>query len=789
MANDGPLISCILPTFNRRGFLPHAIQYFFRQDYANKELLVVDDGGDPVGDLIPQHPQVRYLRLPQKITLGAKLNLCCAETRGPIIAQWDDDDWYAPDRLSRQMEALQRTGTQVCGISDLLYYDITRGTGHRYVYPNEARPWVLGASLFFRRELWEANRFADVDIGMDALFVWAAPPQAVLALPQPRFAVHLIHGTNVSPKSPHGSWWSDHPVGEIQQLMGDDWKYYAPDGVSALNFPRPRVEIVEVAAPAAAPVPARVPKPTANLYACLVHEARDCVLDLCRNLRYVDRESTILLYNGGQDPGLLAPDPELDELGVVIHPSPRPMRWGALHDFAFDCMRYALEEHPFETMTVVDSDMLALRSGWPARVKEQLASEGGGIGLLGNSPDRLYPQTDNAAAITAWHEVELWRPFLRRFHDGESKFVQWSFWPGTVITGDAARELCKLYDTDTELREILQKSRLWVTEEILLPTLIALLGFRCGRSPGSYDYVRYRQSYNQNDLERALSLDDGFWMHPVARRYDDPLRRHVRDRLGDYRIAPAPVPVPEVPVPVPAPAPSDAVTAPPAASGDGADRAASLREIRPWVLAEMRRVQGWLADTEADMLITVADRALAACPDAAAIVEVGSFRGKATTVLANVVRAMRPDARVWAIDPHDGIVGALDRGVQREGPTLESFQQNIARAGLQGFVETVQSRASDVAWSLPICLLLVDGLHDYASVASDFRRFEPFLDPGALVAFHDYADYYPGVRTFVDELLHSAHYQAVEKVASLIVLRKSPPPVAAAAPQPQAAAV
>ena len=210
-----PLISCILPTYNRRGFLPHAIHYFLRQDHPEKELLVVDDGPDAVGDLIPADPRIRYIRLPQKITLGAKLNLCCAEARGPLIAQWDDDDWYGSDRLSRQMEALSRTNADVCGISDLLYLDLGRGGGHRYVYPPHERPWLLGASLFFRRELWERNRFVEVDVGMDALFVWATPPDKVHALSEPRFAVHLIHHSNVSPKSPQGAWWSDHPISDI----------------------------------------------------------------------------------------------------------------------------------------------------------------------------------------------------------------------------------------------------------------------------------------------------------------------------------------------------------------------------------------------------------------------------------------------------------------------------------------------------------------------------------------------------------------------------------------------
>ena len=65
-------------------------------------------------------------------------------------------------------------------------------------------------------------------------------------------------------------------------------------------------------------------------------------------------------------------------------------------------------------------------------------------------------------------------------------------------------------------------------------------------------------------------------------------------------------------------------------------------------------------------------------------------------------------------------------------------------------------------------------MHDYASVCADFRHFETSLAPGGYVAFHDYADYFPGVVKFVHELLATPLYRLVGRTGSMIVLRKSP---------------
>jgi hypothetical protein len=775
--NYQPLVSCIMPTANRREFVGQAVEYFLRQDYEDRELIVVDDGDDAIGDLLPRDERVRYVRLREKLTVGAKRNLACEEARGDVIAHWDDDDWSAPHRLSYQVEALLRTGARVCGINRLLFYDVRDGRGWQYTYPASQRLWLSGSSLCYRREFWASNRFAGVNVGEDARFVWAGRPEQMHVLADVTFHVGIIHAHNVSPKQIGGAYWSAYPSEQIKELFGRDWPLYAPEherkvsvapgdangraardrknGSSHTSGVSVRPQVVAAASHTAAEPPARA---VSNVFACLVHESRECVVDLVRNLRFHDPSSVILLYNGGQDRALLDHGFPFERYGAVVCRESRPMKWGWLHSFALDCMRFALANFSFDTLTVVDSDQVALRSGYSSYLGAAIKPQ---VGLLGNSPCVQDRQTRVPPAAYAWREVELWRPLLRRFARGEEKFVHWTFWPSTVFTADAARSLVKLFDTDEELRAIMSRSQIWATEEVILPTLVSLLGYEIAPNPCSYEYVKYRQHYTLRQLDAALARPDVFWMHPVPRRYDDALRKHVRERCNQYERQPSP----------------GATLA-----ADGGQDAERLFLSWP-IIRQMRQIEGWLEDEEAELLIAVTARALKALPSPHALVEVGSYCGRATVVIGRVAQQLAPDAKIYAVDPHDGRVGALDVGVQHRSPTLERFKRNLAAADLDGMVEIVQRTTAEINWTQPVALLLVDGLHDYANVARDFYRFDEQIRAGGFVAFHDYAAYYPGVQTFVNELLAAGQYRRVEQAGSMIVLRKVSQGTAEASPR------
>jgi glycosyltransferase involved in cell wall biosynthesis len=226
IAEHSPLVSCIMPTYNRRPFVAQAIHYFLQQDYLQRQLIIVDDGTEPVQDLIPDDPRLRYVRLDRKHTIGTKRNLACQEAQGDIIIHWDDDDWMAPWRLRYQVDHLQTAQADICGLDRVLFYDPRLERAWNYVYPTGANPWVAGGTLCYTRAFWQQHPFPDLNVGEDTRFVWSTPATRLLALPDQTFYVALVHPGNTSPKRTSDQRWRPYPAGEMRALLGADWKFY-----------------------------------------------------------------------------------------------------------------------------------------------------------------------------------------------------------------------------------------------------------------------------------------------------------------------------------------------------------------------------------------------------------------------------------------------------------------------------------------------------------------------------------------------------------------------------------
>ncbi|HEV3227064.1 MAG TPA: class I SAM-dependent methyltransferase [Acidimicrobiales bacterium] len=152
-------------------------------------------------------------------------------------------------------------------------------------------------------------------------------------------------------------------------------------------------------------------------------------------------------------------------------------------------------------------------------------------------------------------------------------------------------------------------------------------------------------------------------------------------------------------------------------------------------LAAVAHVDGWMTDGQARLLW---DRALATA-SGERIVEIGSFRGRSTTVLA---LAAPVGVDIVAIDPHAG----NDRGPQEiEGfedaaaEDHEMFHANLDRAGVAGRVRHVRAFSQDAlgAVSGEIALLYIDGAHRYRPALADIRVWGGRVRRGGTLLIHD----------------------------------------------------
>lgn len=99
------MVSVVITTYNRRAFLKEALASVFKQDYRDKEIIVVDDGSTDGSDEEVRDLPVRYVWKPNGGISSAR-NTGIQEARGEFIAFLDVDDIWRKGKLTFQMSAM-----------------------------------------------------------------------------------------------------------------------------------------------------------------------------------------------------------------------------------------------------------------------------------------------------------------------------------------------------------------------------------------------------------------------------------------------------------------------------------------------------------------------------------------------------------------------------------------------------------------------------------------------------------------------------------------------------------
>jgi glycosyltransferase involved in cell wall biosynthesis len=103
-----PLVSVIIPTYNRASMLASAIQSALDQSYPNKEIIVVDDGSvDNTNEIVQFFPEVHYI-LQDHAGQAAARNKGRRHSNGIYISTLDSDDIWRPGFLETCIEVLEK---------------------------------------------------------------------------------------------------------------------------------------------------------------------------------------------------------------------------------------------------------------------------------------------------------------------------------------------------------------------------------------------------------------------------------------------------------------------------------------------------------------------------------------------------------------------------------------------------------------------------------------------------------------------------------------------------------
>ena len=109
------LVSVVIPVYNVEKFIEKTIQSVLAQTYKNIEILVIDDcspdnSAKIIKSMAETNPEIKYYKLDKNSGVASARNKGIEIAQGQYIAFLDSDDLWKPDKLSKELDLLKRTG-------------------------------------------------------------------------------------------------------------------------------------------------------------------------------------------------------------------------------------------------------------------------------------------------------------------------------------------------------------------------------------------------------------------------------------------------------------------------------------------------------------------------------------------------------------------------------------------------------------------------------------------------------------------------------------------------------
>lgn len=212
-----PMVSVIIPTFNRADTIQRAIHSVLAQTFQDFEIIVVDDGSsDDMSFLVDRFKNQNIRLIKHEVNSGpsAARNTGINASTGQFIAFLDSDDEWMPGKLTRQIALLNHSQDD-CGASCTGFTLAYQGMGYscaKYLPTEEYWTGYLlingcdlgpGSTLLLRRQIFEETGMFDENLSRYEDWDWllryvshyqlaiAPEPNAIVHLSPPAKSVHL----------------------------------------------------------------------------------------------------------------------------------------------------------------------------------------------------------------------------------------------------------------------------------------------------------------------------------------------------------------------------------------------------------------------------------------------------------------------------------------------------------------------------------------------------------------------------------------------------------------------
>ncbi len=204
-----PNISILMPTYNRKKFIPFIIRNLKVQDYPHKKLqLIIDDDGEiPLIDNYIEFKnainpiKLKYIRNKKKSSIGEKRNRLVENANNNIVVFMDDDDLYEPTYISHSYHILKTKKAGCVGSDKMIFLYPPYSENDFYALNCNDKRLLHEATLMFHKTWYnKTNKFIHSSRG-EGMGITESCKLKTIELTNPHLIMTaIVHGKNTIDK-------------------------------------------------------------------------------------------------------------------------------------------------------------------------------------------------------------------------------------------------------------------------------------------------------------------------------------------------------------------------------------------------------------------------------------------------------------------------------------------------------------------------------------------------------------------------------------------------------------